>query len=106
MRAGTLRRRLVIQSVTEAASDAYGEPGETVATYATRWGSVEPLSGVELYRMHEVHPEVTHQVRIRYLAGITPKMRVLFGTRSFEVRGVTNPSETNRELILLCTELL
>ena len=106
MRAGSLRRRLTIQSVTEGALSSSGEPAETVTTFATVWGSVNPLSGAELYRMHEIHPEVTHAVQIRYLAGVTSKMRVVFGTRSFEIKSVVNTAEANRELNLLCTELL
>jgi SPP1 family predicted phage head-tail adaptor len=106
MRAGTLKRRVTIQAVTEGTQDGYGEPAEVVTTFATRWASVEPLSGAELYRAHEMHPEVTHSVRLRYLDGVTAKMRVLFGTRSFEIKTVLNTEETNRELVLLCTELL
>lgn len=106
MRAGMLKRRVTIQSVTEGAMSAQGEPLETVTTFAERWASVDPLSGAEAELMHEVHPEVTHIVTIRYLSGVTPKMRVLFGTRSFEIKAVLNTREANRELGLLCTELL
>jgi len=106
MRAGTLKRRVTIQSVTEGARDAYGEPDETITTHATRWASVEPLSGAELYRAHEVHPEVTHAVKMRYLSGVTTKMRIVLGTRTFEIKSVLNSEEDNRELVLMCTEML
>jgi SPP1 family predicted phage head-tail adaptor len=106
MRAGKLRHRVTIQSVTEGAQDANGEPAETTATLATRWASIEPLGGSEQYRSHEVHPEVTHAVRMRYLAGVTPKMRIVFGSRTFEIESVIVADESNREIVCACKELL
>ena len=47
---------------------------------------------------------MTHRVKIRYRAGVTAKMRLTFGARVFNIRGVINAGERDRTLELLCEE--
>jgi len=51
-----------------------------------------------------VNAEVTGKISIRYLAGITPKMRVKHGNRIFDIVSMINPEERNRELQLMVKE--
>ena len=106
MRVGRLRHRVQIQSATESA-DSFGEPTFTWATYARRLASIEPLQGRELFTAQQVNPEITIRVRLRYdqdLADLTPKHRLVFGSRTLEIDSVIKPDERNRELQLLCKE--
>jgi len=48
VRIGKLRHRIALQSITTA-KNAFGEDIPTWATYSTVWGSVEPLTGRELF---------------------------------------------------------
>jgi SPP1 family predicted phage head-tail adaptor len=41
---------------------------------------------------------------VRYLAGVTASMRVLFEGRYFEIKAVLNEAERDRMLTLLCAE--
>ena len=47
---------------------------------------------------------MTHRVTIRHRDGVTPKMRLKFGTRILNIRAVINAGERNRTLELLCEE--
>jgi len=74
LRAGKLRRRLVIQQATET-QGATGEMAVTWGTFATVYGSVEPLRGREYFAAKEQRAEVTTRIRIRYRTGSRRKCR-------------------------------
>jgi SPP1 family predicted phage head-tail adaptor len=103
MRPGDLRHRITIEQVIET-TDANGTITEEWVTFANRWASVEPLDGRELFEAHQVNAEISHRIRLRWLAGVVPKMRVTFGVRFFMIESVANPSERNEELIVMCHE--
>jgi SPP1 family predicted phage head-tail adaptor len=48
--------------------------------------------------------EISHKIRIRYLASVTPKLRIKFGTRYFDIVSVINPDERNEYLEMMCRE--
>jgi SPP1 family predicted phage head-tail adaptor len=107
MRAGQLRHRLRIEEPTEA-QDAFGEaipaPWSPVATV---WGAVEPRTGREPFvgEGAQFLAEADTLIRIRYRAGITHKMRVVFGSRVFNILYVADVMTRRRENHLLCEEL-
>lgn len=120
MRAGRLRHKVTIQEVTET-PDAYGEPSESWTTYAERWASIEPLAGREYFAAKQEHSEVDTRIRLRWdraLVAVTPKHRVLYTyplldgspettqTRIFDIEAVLNMQERNREIVLMCREVL
>jgi len=78
------------------------EPGWTNVT--TRWASIEPISGREYFAAQQVNAEVTHRIRMRYLAGMESTMRLLYGTRVYEIKAIMNAKERNQVLEILCTE--
>jgi SPP1 family predicted phage head-tail adaptor len=82
-----------------------GEPGDTWQTFqAAIPCSISPLSGRELFAAQQFNSQVTHSVRLRYLAGVTDQMRVKYGTRYFTIHYLRNLEERNIELELLCSE--
>ena len=48
--------------------------------------------------------QVTHRIKMRYVAGLTNKMRLVFGTRTFDILDIDNVEERNVEMILTCKE--
>jgi len=105
MRAGDLRHRITLQQKTET-RDSFGAVIETWNDVATLYASIEPLRGKEFFDAQQVNAEVTIRIRIRYRSGVTPNMRVLFGTRTFDIQSVINVDERNREMILMCREVI
>ena len=106
MQAGNLRHRVTIQQVTETRDDMGGVT-QTWSTFAANLhAEIAPLSGRELLLARQVNAETTHRIRLRYRAGITPKMRVLFGSRIFAIESVLDTEERGIEVVLLCREAL
>lgn len=96
MRAGSLRHRLAVLRFTEG-YDAFGAPQKTYGLTATVWGSVEPLSGRELFTAQQVAARVTHKVTIRGRTELTPKDRIQHRGRAFELDYVMDLEERRIE---------
>ena len=105
MRAGRLRQRVTIQQKS-ATQNSYGEEVVTWSDVATVWGSVEPLRGQEFIEIRRAGAEVTTRIVLRYRSGIEPEMRVTYGAHTYDVMSVIHVEERQRELQLLCREVL
>lgn len=101
MMSGRLSESIVIQdkSVTR---DAYGAESITWTTVATVPASAEPIAGREYLAMRQAQADISIRFRIRYLAGVTPAMRVQWRGGYYDILEVINPRAADRELELLC----
>jgi len=104
--AGTYRHRVSILARAPGAEDALGQLGpsawQPLLTHIS--ALVEDLSGRELLAAQEVHGEVTSRIFVRYRAGLTPGMRVVFGADVYIVLAVLRMDAVNVELALLCSK--
>ena len=103
MKIGTLRHRIKIQAYN-ASRDSFGSEVPEWVDVTTVWASMTPVSGKEYMASSQMRAEVTTKIGIRYQQGVTPKMRVVCGTRIFDIISVLNLEERNIELQLLCKE--
>lgn len=84
MKSGKLDRRITIQNRIET-QNSFGEAVISYGTFATVWAEVLPLSGRELFTAAQTFPEAQLKVRIRYLAGVTEKHRILHDGVSYDI---------------------
>jgi SPP1 family predicted phage head-tail adaptor len=106
MDVGALRHRVTIQTAATTADPLRGQASGAPTVLAQNVpAAIEPLEGRELLEAQQLSAVVSHRVRLRYLAGVTPRSRVLFGARTFEVASVINVEERNVELRLFCQEI-
>ena len=105
MKAGSLRHKIILEQRATTRT-SMGGVADTWTTLATVWGSIRPVSGREPLVGDSITAELTHTIRIRYRSDVTPKNRVKFGTRIFEINSVANIMEYKRELELRCVEVL
>jgi len=103
MRAGKLRHRVTIESPYQT-RDNIGGTEQAWTNMASRWASIQPLQGRELWEAQAVDARITMRVRFRYLANVTPACRIKFGTRYLNIVSVLNRDERNIELECLCRE--
>jgi len=108
VRSGTLRKRITFQT-RQATQDASGQQVNTWVAAFTVWGEIEPISGRELLAAQAVQSEVTHTVTVRYRSELAvPKvvaaMRILYGTRIFNIAASMNEGERNRVMTLMVSE--
>ena len=104
METGRLRHQISIQQNT-ATVDAAGQPGVDWQTIRQPWAEVKPVVGGENFNGSQILAGVTHLVTIRYQSGISPTMRVLYGSRILHIESVLNIDERNRETRLQCKEM-
>jgi SPP1 family predicted phage head-tail adaptor len=87
MNAGRLDQRVTLQSksVTRAANGA-----EVVSwvPVATLWAEVRQIRGKEFFAAAQMQEAVDHQVRIRYRAGVTRDMRLLWNGQPLDIVAV------------------
>ena len=105
MRAGKLFHPITVQEPT-ATADSYG--GNTIAwsTHATSRAGIYPVKGVETVIDGKLTMVTRFVISMRYVAGITPGMRILkdLDSRTFEILSVKNIDERNKQIDLLCKE--
>lgn len=105
MKIGSLRHRVTLQEYAGSA-DSYGAITEEWVDVTTVWAEIEPLSGKEFFVAQQVNSQVDIKIRIRYISGVMPQMRVLYGTRTFSIVSVLDIEERHREIHLMCKEVV
>jgi SPP1 family predicted phage head-tail adaptor len=105
MRAGLLRHRVSLQASAETRGSD-GEITRTWVTVTTVWASVAPTGGKEYVSEDMLKAAASHLITTRYRPGLDTSMRVLFGTRVFNIESIVNKDERDRELVLVCQEAL
>jgi SPP1 family predicted phage head-tail adaptor len=104
MRSGTLRHKITIQSAALSTDTMSASATENWSTYTTAWAEIKPLKGMEAVEHKKLGQETMHRIWIRYQSGITTAMRIVYGSRTFEIRGVRNPDERNVLLEIMAEE--
>ena len=99
---GRLRERVTVQQATEN-RNALGETTQSWATFAERWASVDGLSSREVLLQGQQRTEISHRVRMRYVAGMTGTMRILWRGRVLEIASLLEHNNRS-EHELHCTE--
>jgi SPP1 family predicted phage head-tail adaptor len=102
MDAGTLRDRVTVQQATEN-RNRLGESISEWATFTEVWASVQGVSAREFLLAGQQQVEVSHRVKMRYLNGLTPQMRLLWRGRTLEIISILE--HENRSVHeLICQE--
>lgn len=82
--AGKLRERVTVQQASES-RNALGETVLSWSTFAARWASVEGVSSREALTLGQNEITITHKVQMRYLSGLTQRMRLQWRGRTLEI---------------------
>lgn len=90
LRAGQLDRRVVIQQNTTQplGRDAYGGEETAWSTLATVWAHKEDLGGGERFEGQQDNPEITTRWTIRHRTDVTPRMRLTYANRAYDIQEV------------------
>ena len=99
-----LRHRVTLQTPTITRTDRGAEVFGWANT-ATVYADVRTPGGQEQTLSSQLEiGTLTHAVTIRYRTGITPKMRLVWGTRVFEINAVLDTDNRLRLMTLACLE--
>jgi SPP1 family predicted phage head-tail adaptor len=100
---GDLRHRVMIESATRA-SDGGGGAILSWSLVAEVWAAIWPRTSDETFELDRLAGRATHDVWIRFRSDIKPEMRIRFGPRVFDVRGVLDAEDRGRWLKCPCVE--
>lgn len=110
MRAGVLNKRVTLETPNPQTQDS--DSGATINNWSTvvqMWARIEPLSGKEPYIVQQFEGKVMHKVTIRsnsLSVTATPKMRITYAGRIFNIKSVLNIEERGKELIFVVEEVV
>lgn len=105
VRAGDMKHRIKIQQ-RSTTQDAAGEPANTWTLFAERWAAIERTPGNETWASAQRSGRVPTVFRLRYLAGVTPAMRVVFGGKVLNVLSAVDQAGRKEELLITAEELV
>ena len=106
MRAGRLNRRVQYQTLSEGA-DSLGQEEPTFTTQGTYWALIRNPGSTEALNASQMKCEASHILVMRYSGFVpSPTGRFLYGSRVFNVTGVLNIDERNREIRVMCIEVV
>lgn len=103
VRAGQMRHNIIIQEVAEVQTSS-GAITETWSTFKTVRAEILPVSGREYFASQTTNAQNTVKFNIRYLSGVTTKMRIKYGDRIFDIDSVINYRERNHAMTLMGVE--
>ncbi len=103
MRAGRLNKKVIIESLTETV-DGVGQAVKTWSTFNQPWASIDPINGREYFSGNQLKDTMKVKIKIRYLSGVTEKMRVNWNGKLYNIEGIVNVFERDKEMFLLCSE--
>lgn len=108
MQAGKLRHVVELQRDSGTGTDSHGQQVENWTTLATVRACVWPLSGREFIAAQTSQAELTARVEIRARPdlALTPKDRVKWGVRLFDIRHIVDVGGRGVEWQLFVTERL
>lgn len=100
---GGINRNVKIQ-LKSASVDSFGQPIDTWTDLIDCLATIESVSGREFIGGQAIQSEVTQIVTVKYRTWIKPNMRILYGSRIFQVMYMI-VNEENLDLKLQCKEL-
>lgn len=103
MRVGRLRHRAELQQKVTVSDGGGGEAVQWTPV-RTGWFYIRPLSVVQSLENMRRNTTTTHEITARYADDIGPDNRLVYQGRAFNIDGVRNTDERNREMVLLATE--
>jgi SPP1 family predicted phage head-tail adaptor len=103
MQSGKLRESITIQQKTDVVSDS-GEVVATWTTYASAFADIRTPSGREFFGQDKFNATASHVVTVRWNAGITPAMRVLWGSRILNIIYINEDRQHANMMQLNCME--
>lgn len=101
----TLDKKLAIQTLTQV-SDSQGGFTETWTTGVSVWGQIKPTKAYERFISQQNETPVSHDIIVRYRAGLNNKARFVYDARIFNIKEIINVEEASVYLKIKAVELL
>lgn len=101
--AGDLRHEVVFQTPVTI-TDGGGGQSTTWVDYLRARVQITPTKATETTVNGNVQDRTSFRITMRFAPGLNAQMRIIYGTRVFNIRGVRNLDERSRWLELFADE--
>lgn len=98
------RRHYVDFQQPSLTPDGAGGNAKTWSTFASAWGYMQPISGIEDLQGHRLQARVTHEFVTPYLSTVKASHRVLYNGRAMQIREILNLDERGANMKLRLEE--
>lgn len=105
-----MRHRIILQNEV-LTSDGGGGSTLTWNNFTTAWSAIDTASEFgsgnvtdEKFIAGQIQDKKSLKFTIRFVIGVTAKMRILFGSRVFNIRSINNVNEKNEILQIIAEE--
>lgn len=92
---GKLRHNVIWQNKVST-PDGGGGFTYTTSDFANTRAFIKPVSTNERFFAQRIESDITHKIYIRYRTDLSPAMRIRYGDRYFQVKGLMNIEEQNK----------
>lgn len=109
VRAGDLNRLVSVQQ-RSTTQDAIGGQTHTWTEIKQVYAAIEVAGVRAMMAAQALQTAITHTIEVRYDADLfadpraAAKLRIVYGSRNFDVQGMENVQERNRRVVLTCIE--
>jgi SPP1 family predicted phage head-tail adaptor len=103
MQPGKLRFMVEIQKPNYVKTQEF-ETSMNWVKFACAWADIRAITGREWYQSQQAKANISHIVKIRFMPGITPRHRVLWGDRILNITQVVPDSTGSKWVVLRCEE--
>lgn len=102
---GKLNRQIDLLKFVTQRDEFGGEVGEWTPI-ARIWARIEPVSGTEYFQAQQVQAETVTRITVRYNPEITVMHRIRYGTKLYEIIGVSDDQTGHRATVINCKEVV
>lgn len=85
LRIGKMDRLITIEQATEIQGSDYGENTQTWSTWKLLYANVYTGGGREFEAAKQINAEIDTQFQIRWVDGLSPKMRISYDGRYYDI---------------------
>lgn len=103
MNIGRMRYRITLQQPANTTDD-YGNIIDEWRDLATVWADIVPVSGREYFTADREKSETQYKIYMRYIDGISAKMRVIHNSIEYEILAVLADKRAGI-ITLMCKEV-
>ena len=105
MRSGRLNKRVDVQT-KDATRDSHNADVYVWRTICSPRAAITPQSGQEFTQADKTHAQTSHMIEMRWFDGLTNDMRIVYGTRIFNIVKLLNWREIDRKWLVTCEEVI
>lgn len=105
MKAAGKRNKQVKIQRTGDTQDEIGQPSVGWVDVATVWASIKNRTGAQLLRADADVSITQVSIGIQKRSDVTDQMRVLYGTKAYEIKAVLPDEENNDGMFLVCEQV-